>query len=881
MGPTEIPQQYTYEKLNGDREIRVLELLPGKEDESVRLNLAYKSLDALPPYEALSYTWGPITEKVDVVANASGNVLPVFANLHLILRHLRHPHEPRTMWIDAVCINQADVAERNKQVPLMREIYSCAKRVVAWVGEESDLDRAVFDIGNRAFDPLVKKDDGGPFPQLFLMVAGLTIMLRRPWFSRVWIIQEAALGRDLVLQCGSMTLEWDTFMAGCEILFQASRVDREIVRADQTLERIEFVDQVRTMTQASRGAEPTANAVSLPKFDFEAPQTGGDGKRGDLQFFITGARQHNATNPRDHIYGLLGLANDSEQSMVAVDYEKDELTVYSEFVTAMIQRSGNLNILGQAWAKAPGEPQSLPSWIPDWTSLWQVSSISNRRQRIYRASGDSTARVVASPETNILKLPGVFLDTIKEVTNKLELPNPDGAMESEASRSMLLSKMSSTLEMIGGQYPALKEISKNLKGIFTPKDHDGQPTSIDPKSADESIRQFVKVVQPGLPRAMFRLFAANFDQEPNGQVKPGGPLAMFRSLIEEGLPYLENVFLGPVHSASWYDTKTPFAMEKEWAALASKCKRYPTRETFGDAYWRALVGDQRHKKIGHVERVPPEWKDAYTMWHELVARTEGVLPRLRHGKLTKVREQIHPLILDVMHIPRPNSEKVPDHLEKFFRDVDTMTDLKPGGAAQIRMIKLYGKLMGRDWSDASDPPPADMVLSFDKMLSINVDSRPKARRPEEKEKETKRIEDAPKPDDSAKKEDKPTEQPKVESKEMTVATSSSESQELVQKDEKEKEDRPISIRRVARHFDRDVLRMAKNRRFCTTKKGYMGWAPPEAQAGDQICVLMGGQVLYIVRPVEGGHRYLGEAYVHGLMDGKALAMGKEEVITLK
>ena len=246
-----MPAKYSYQKLSTGREIRLLELAPGTFDDEIKLQLRHVSLEALPSYEALSYTWGAPTGKIDVTCNAHGDVLSIFESLHQILRYLRHEQQARALWIDAVCINQADTAERNVQVPLMREIYTRAAGVVAWVGEETEADRAVFEIGNRKPDlqsdgpkkiedkpekgsgevdktgdkqeKKVVKEDASVAAQLVLMVAGLTIFLRRPWFSRVWIIQEAALGSKLVLQCGRRTLEWDVLMAGCEVLFEASR----------------------------------------------------------------------------------------------------------------------------------------------------------------------------------------------------------------------------------------------------------------------------------------------------------------------------------------------------------------------------------------------------------------------------------------------------------------------------------------------------------------------------------------------------------------------------------------------------------------------------------------------------------------------------------
>ena len=89
-------------------------------------------------YEALSYAWGDATNKTPICVN--GAALSVTGGLEQILRHLRPADwPPRPMWIDAICINQSDVDERNQQVPLMADIYGSAERTVCWLGEHPDL----------------------------------------------------------------------------------------------------------------------------------------------------------------------------------------------------------------------------------------------------------------------------------------------------------------------------------------------------------------------------------------------------------------------------------------------------------------------------------------------------------------------------------------------------------------------------------------------------------------------------------------------------------------------------------------------------------------------------------------------------------------------
>ena len=85
-------------------------------------------------YEALSYVWGDGSEKTPIQIN--GSTLEVGTNLRLALFNLREPNKPRTLWIDAICINQDDISERNQQVTIMGDIYSRARRTVVWLCDE-------------------------------------------------------------------------------------------------------------------------------------------------------------------------------------------------------------------------------------------------------------------------------------------------------------------------------------------------------------------------------------------------------------------------------------------------------------------------------------------------------------------------------------------------------------------------------------------------------------------------------------------------------------------------------------------------------------------------------------------------------------------------
>jgi Heterokaryon incompatibility protein (HET) len=148
-------QKYQYRPIESPDQIRMLELLPGQDDDSIQIRLRHYSLSFLPQCEALSYEWGSPTRDYEI--DCEGMSLKVTTNLLAALKRLRPtksfsgalkkgrlPWKSRLLWIDALCINQDDISERSQQVKLMGEVYRKAKRVLVWIGEAPPLARKAF-----------------------------------------------------------------------------------------------------------------------------------------------------------------------------------------------------------------------------------------------------------------------------------------------------------------------------------------------------------------------------------------------------------------------------------------------------------------------------------------------------------------------------------------------------------------------------------------------------------------------------------------------------------------------------------------------------------------------------------------------------------------
>jgi predicted nucleic acid-binding protein len=153
---------YNYTRLAVPNEIRLVQILPGETSSPMLCEILHTSLGSHASYEALSYTWGNLDSSLTIRVNSSA--LVVSRNLYEALQRLRLSSKMRTIWIDAISINQADIAERSQQVGVMRNNFSHAFNVVVWLGEESmTSNRAIAflkEMGGYAINQ--SKDESGP-----------------------------------------------------------------------------------------------------------------------------------------------------------------------------------------------------------------------------------------------------------------------------------------------------------------------------------------------------------------------------------------------------------------------------------------------------------------------------------------------------------------------------------------------------------------------------------------------------------------------------------------------------------------------------------------------------------------------------------------------
>jgi hypothetical protein len=126
-------QQAIYNPLPRET-IRLLRLLPRRNDRDIRCELVVASLETEPCYEAVSYAWGDSPNRLKIYLN--GSPFCTGHNLFQCLDNIRYDNRVRVLWVDALCINQADTAEKSMQIEVMAQIYQSASSTLIWLGND-------------------------------------------------------------------------------------------------------------------------------------------------------------------------------------------------------------------------------------------------------------------------------------------------------------------------------------------------------------------------------------------------------------------------------------------------------------------------------------------------------------------------------------------------------------------------------------------------------------------------------------------------------------------------------------------------------------------------------------------------------------------------
>lgn len=299
--------------------------MPGTSDEPLCGSLETHLVEEAPPYQALSYVWGVSTPYSYLIIE--GHSLPITQNLTDALKSLRNQEGEILIWIDSVCINQADNEEKGHQVAIMSTIYHTAAQVVVWLGAEryrsvDDLqalryfvDCSAVDIEAPWYGPRTR--DGGKDSIVSQeMVKGLQDILQRPWWSRIWTVQEAVLAQQVKLVCGASAVSWQTDVDTLRIIRYKIKSGAISNKWRSTDLRFINLGPLLEVVEAQLRERAADGLCHLEK---------------DLLDVAYEFRHRLSSDPRDRIYAIMGLAEGRELLGIRPDYSLSIEEVEEEF----------------------------------------------------------------------------------------------------------------------------------------------------------------------------------------------------------------------------------------------------------------------------------------------------------------------------------------------------------------------------------------------------------------------------------------------------------------------------------------------------------------------------------------------------------------------
>ncbi|KAL8918371.1 MAG: hypothetical protein Q9208_007390 [Pyrenodesmia sp. 3 TL-2023] len=326
--------------LTVDHDFRLLVLSAGKSSDDLRGELIKASTDDVGiHYTALSYTWGDPSSPGFIILNDC-HILPISRNLEAALRQLRLPTDPLSLWVDAICINQADAEEKESQVGMMRDIYLSARQTWVWLGPSSaDSDEAMDTVQGFHKPGLSAGKLRLPSREAW---DGIANLIRRSWWKRVWVIQEVLSSTHIRVCCGRKKVDFECFVT----LEQKRRESSFPYNPRQPFAFI-MLNWSSTQESVRRGGAPL----------FE---------------WIFHTQYFESTLRRDKIYALLGLCNEESRKVILPDYSRltsDALLLTQATAHTLIQQKRLLPLQFGYYKKVDG--LDLPSWAFNWVMSQQ------------------------------------------------------------------------------------------------------------------------------------------------------------------------------------------------------------------------------------------------------------------------------------------------------------------------------------------------------------------------------------------------------------------------------------------------------------------------------------------------------------------------------
>ena len=421
-------------------------------------NLVEAKLSQKPSYEALSYRWTDPDKDNPNLVFCNGVDFPVGPNLYAALIRFRLADVPRALWVDQLCINQTDGSEKAQQLLIMGDIYSKAERVLAWLGPTDDDSDKAMELFPQLVDHLQTLDhkqseknpkrnnhemsiDNTTIEQTLTSLPELERKNRRalhklflrPFFSRVWTLQELALGNDSVIVCGDQELPF----AILERFNKGYQTD-SFGYWDRALDLLSEHEGGHDPNSPQRPINTHVHVVwTLKGLD-------------SLAFRSSSARALNmlrgldCSQAEDRVYSILRFLPPTLAQHLAAVKRLSVQELFTDLATFELTQNHSMDFLSAAgmcqhrtsYPSRKDDPLrpwlNLPTWVPDWTywivthGLWVMNAdgIQKGNGPLYQAAGSlrGDARLAVVDDTNILCVQGKIFDELADCVEPFEFP---------------------------------------------------------------------------------------------------------------------------------------------------------------------------------------------------------------------------------------------------------------------------------------------------------------------------------------------------------------------------------------------------------------------------------------------------------------------------
>jgi hypothetical protein len=386
LSPSEHRSLY-YQPISAEmrRGIRVLYLLPSLGgDEPIRGRLVHVSLDHLPTFDALSYFWGRDRSRHSVLIG--GQPVAVTDNLHRILRAMCAQDQGQTpaLWVDAICIDQASVKERNHQVGLIGDIFRSAQEVVLCIGSGSrDNEKAIATLKTCTSSDYSKRSLS--YEDLHSIVQ----LLDSPFWTRMWVIQEVVFARRGTVLVGHSTFP----LSLLEDFFQ------------------QFPDYATNDV-------PSTNCLKFVGGSILTRMAYRSGKVLDPAGLLCRFQEHHCSIKADRIYSLLGLLTVHTAQSIIVNYMLPAHEIYTQVAWRNLIEDGNWNILSHV---SEEHDPNIPTWVPMYQHRTVPLQSCMRESWTFRASAETRPNVARSfveacgPHQELLRTQAVIVARVEKV----------------------------------------------------------------------------------------------------------------------------------------------------------------------------------------------------------------------------------------------------------------------------------------------------------------------------------------------------------------------------------------------------------------------------------------------------------------------------------